>query len=105
LCGCGATKCGGSFIPKLVWYCSKKHRVTVDFRPSLLLVATQNSWADRKPSGTDEKRQLQEENARAGAAEGLGQDELDALIKFFLLLDSWDKKENSHECDKPLDNA
>ena len=24
--------------------------------------------------------------------EGLGQDELDALIKFFLLLDSWDKK-------------
>jgi hypothetical protein len=68
-------------------------------------VATQNSWADPETSGTDEKHQLSEENAGAGAAEELGQDELDALIKFFLLLDAWDKKEKLHECGKPIDNA
>ena len=37
LCGYIATKCGGSTIPILVWYCSKKHRIRVNFRPSLLL--------------------------------------------------------------------
>ena len=68
-------------------------------------MAAQNSWADPEPFGTDEKSQQSEEGASVGAADGLGRDELDALIKFFLLLDAWDKKENLHEGEKPLDNA
>lgn len=105
LCGWGATKCGGSFIPKLVWYCSKKHRVAIDFWPSLVAVAAQNSWADPEPFDTDERSQLPEASASVEAAGELGRDELDALIKFFLLLEAWDKKEKLHKREKPLDNA
>jgi hypothetical protein len=36
-CVFAAAKCGCSSIPKLVWYCSKKHNVKIEFRPSLLL--------------------------------------------------------------------
>jgi hypothetical protein len=36
-CVFAAAKRGFSFIPKLIWYCSKKHSVEVEFRPSLLL--------------------------------------------------------------------
>ena len=68
-------------------------------------MAAQNSWADPEPFGTDEKSKLPEEGASAGPAEELGRDELDALIKFFLLLEAWDKKEKLQECEKPLDNA
>lgn len=68
-------------------------------------MAAQNSWADPEPFGTNEKSQLPEASASVGAAEELGRDELDALIKFFLLLDAWDKKEKLHKREKPLDNA
>jgi len=56
-------------------------------------VGTQNSLENAEPSGKGEDTCYTAEDAQAGVAEELSQDELDLLIKFFLLLDAWDKKD------------